>query len=146
MVIPSAESASVARNADSVINPAGFAREGRRTLIAVVYFDHGSMDLDATDREVLRSVADLQSERGGKLLVFGHASQRTKTSRADAHQLANFETSFDRAARVSQFLRELGVDPDDLVPVARGSKDPVYYEFMPTGEAGNRRAEIFLEE
>jgi hypothetical protein len=32
-----------------------------------------------------------------------------------------------------------------LVVDAISDAQPVYFEFMPTGEAGNRRAEIYLE-
>jgi hypothetical protein len=28
---------------------------------------------------------------------------------------------------------------------AVGGQGPIFYEFMPTGEAGNRRVEIFLD-
>jgi flagellar motor protein MotB len=39
----------------------------------------------------------------------------------------------------------MGVERADIQVEARGDRDPVYHEFMPTGEAGNRRAEVFVQ-
>jgi flagellar motor protein MotB len=39
----------------------------------------------------------------------------------------------------------MGVDPALVTTEARSDSEPVYFEFMPTGEAGNRRVEIYLE-
>lgn len=139
------DSGAATQSAASVVNADGFVTEGRRTMVGVVYFDHASTKLDAGDRDVLRQVAALHSQRGGRVIVYGHASQRTLTSQAESHKLANFETSFDRATAVSKYLERQGVPSDSIVSVARGSAEPVYYEFMPTGEAGNRRVEVYLE-
>jgi len=59
--------------------------------------------------------------------------------------LANFETSLQRANAVTALLVRYGVARDKVAAEAKGDTQPVYHEFMPTGEAGNRRAEIFLE-
>lgn len=114
-------------------------------LAAIVFFSHGSSDLDAQDRTVLRDIAALYEQRGGRLRVVGHASSRTQNTTPDEHQIANFDMSMARAEAVADELLALGVAPDAVQAEAVGDAEPVYHEFMPSGEAGNRRVEIFLE-
>ena len=114
-------------------------------LAAIIFFGHGSAELDARDRHVLRDVAALREHRGGSLRIVGHASSRTHNTTPEEHQLANFEMSLKRATAVLEELRRLGVPADAAHAEAVGDAEPVYHEFMPTGEAGNRRVEIFLE-
>ena len=59
--------------------------------------------------------------------------------------MLNFKVSVDRADAVARELIRLGVKKRELVVDAMSDAQPVYFEFMPTGEAGNRRAEIYLE-
>jgi flagellar motor protein MotB len=116
---------------------------GRR--VAVIYFRHGSAKLQARDRTVLRDVVELYERRDRDLRVVGHASSRTAAMDPIAHRMANFDTSLARAQAVVDALVSLGVPRDDIQLEARGDNEPVYHEFMPTGEAGNRRTEIFLQ-
>lgn len=116
---------------------------GRR--IAVIYFRHGSASLQGRDREVLRQVIELSKRQDRDLRVVGHASSRTAGMDPVDHRMANFDTSLKRAQAVVDALVSLGVPRDDIQLEARGDNEPVYHEFMPTGEAGNRRAEIFLQ-
>jgi flagellar motor protein MotB len=118
---------------------------GPGQLAAIIFFGHGSSDLDARDRSVLRDVAALQQQRGGRLRLVGHASSRTQNTTPDEHQLANFDMSLARAESVQEALLALGVESDVVQAEAVGDAEPVYHEFMPSGEAGNRRVEIFLE-
>lgn len=114
-------------------------------LAAIIFFSHGSVDLDGNDRDVLRDLVTLHQQRGGSLRVVGHASSRTRNTTPDEHQVANFEMSLKRADAVSAELQRLGVSAAALKTEARSDAEPVYHEFMPSGEAGNRRVEIFLE-
>ena len=114
-------------------------------LVAIIYFSYGSTALNRNDREVLHGVAELQKLHGGTVRVIGHASARTGTSDSVRHRLANFETSLQRANAVAAQLVRLGVAREKVAAEAKADSQPVYHEFMPTGEAGNRRAEIFLE-
>jgi flagellar motor protein MotB len=116
---------------------------GRR--VAVIYFRHGSAKLQARDRTVLRDVVELYERRDRDLRVVGHASSRTAAMDPIAHRMANFDTSLARAQAVVDALVSLGVPRGDIQLEARGDNEPVYHEFMPTGEAGNRRTEIFLQ-
>jgi flagellar motor protein MotB len=121
------------------------AAPARSELAGVIYFAHGSAHLNANDRQVLRGIAALNRDRDGSIRVVGHASARTGTADALKHRLANFEMSLKRANAVTAALVDLGVPRERIQTEARGDSQPVYHEFMPTGEAGNRRTEIFLE-
>ena len=118
---------------------------GRSELAAIIYFAHGSDRLNADDRAVLRDVVALSRERGAGIRVIGHASARTRTVDPVQHRVANLEVSQRRADSVAAALVRLGAARDKVRVEARADTLPVYHEFMPTGEAGNRRAEIFLE-
>jgi flagellar motor protein MotB len=61
------------------------------------------------------------------------------------HKLVNFNISLARANRVGEALMQAGVPGRFLYVGAVSDSQPVYYEIMPTGEAGNRRAEIYLD-
>ncbi len=114
-------------------------------LVAVIYFGHGSAQLDASDRGVLREVVALHRQRGGTIRVIGHASAHTEVVDQIGHRIANFEMSSMRANAVAAGLVALGAARDKVRAEAKGDAQPVFHEFMPTGEAGNRRTEIFLE-
>ncbi|MCH9013214.1 MAG: OmpA family protein, partial [Proteobacteria bacterium] len=114
-------------------------------LVAVIYFGHSSAQLDASDRAVLREVVALQRQRGGTIRVVGHASAHTGVVDQIKHRLANFEMSLKRANTVAAGLVALGAARDQVRTEAKGDAQPIFHEFMATGEAGNRRAEIFLE-
>lgn len=118
---------------------------GQSELVGVVYFGHGSASLDGSDRRVLRDVAALHRLRGGVIRLVGHASARTGDADPVAHRVANLEMSQKRAGAVAAALVGFGVSRANILAEARADSQPVYHEFMPAGEAGNRRVEIFLE-
>ena len=117
----------------------------RSELAGVIYFAHGSYALDANDRAVLRDIVALSRERDANIRVIGHASARTGNVDPTEHRIANLEISQRRADSVVAALVRLGAARDRVRAEARADTQPVYHEFMPTGEAGNRRAEVFLE-
>ncbi len=114
-------------------------------LVAVIYFGHSSSRLDGKDRAVLRDVVALSRQHGGSIRVIGHASALTAVTDQITHDLTNFEMSLKRANSVAASLIALGADRSQVRAEARSDKQPVYHEFMTTGQAGNRRVEIFLE-
>ncbi|MBK1668743.1 hypothetical protein CKO28_11955 [Rhodovibrio sodomensis] len=118
---------------------------GGSRRVAVIYFGHGSAKLQDRDRQVLRKVARIHERQGRDLRVVGHASKRTAAMDPVDHRMANFNASLSRAQAVVDALVSMGVPREAIQLEARGDNDPVYHEFMPTGEAGNRRAEIFLQ-
>jgi outer membrane protein OmpA-like peptidoglycan-associated protein len=110
-----------------------------------IYFAHGSTSLLAKGRELLREVAAWQREKGGAIRVVGHSSSRTGDMDPVRHKLINFKVSLDRANAVAQELIRLGVPPNKLIVSAKSDAEPIYFEIMPLGEAGNRRVEIYLD-
>ena len=131
----------------AALRPAGTAdaSAARAAKIATIQFADGSASLDAEARQILGQVAKLQGETGGKLRIVGHASMRTKPMDPDRHAKVNEGVSIARANAVAGQLARLGVKREDIVVHARGDAEPLYYEVMETGEAGNRRTEIFLD-
>ena len=90
-------------------------------------------------------MAAWQREKGGAIRVVGHSSSRTGDMDPVRHKLINFKVSLDRANAVAQELIRLGVPPDKLIVSAKSDAEPIYFEIMPLGEAGNRRVEIYLD-
>ena len=120
------------------------AAPGATVKAAVIYFDTGSARLSAKAREALHKVAHLQRDRGGTIQVVGHASSRTREVPLDRHALINFDISHKRAQAAATELVRRGVPRDRVFVNAQTDSAPVYHEWMPSGEAGNRRAEIFI--
>lgn len=114
------------------------------TRVATILFKNGSASLDSTDRKVLADVVRLQQKSGSKVRVIGHASQRTRNMEISQHKLANLKVSEKRANQVAAELRKLGISGDSILVAAVGDNQPEYLEIMPSGEAGNRRAEIYF--
>ena len=77
--------------------------------------------------------------------VIGHASRRTRDMDLNSHSWVNFQISLDRATAVSMELTRLGVPALAVLVDARSDNEPVSYEYMPAGEAENRRADVFIE-
>ncbi len=113
--------------------------------VATIHFRNGSSALTTRDRQIIANALQLQKERGGRIHIIGHASSRTRSTDPVRHKMLNFKVSVDRADAVARELIRLGVKKRELVVDAMSDAQPVYFEFMPTGEAGNRRAEIYLE-
>ncbi len=113
--------------------------------VATIHFRNGSSALTTRDRQIIANALQLKKERGGRIHIIGHASSRTRSTDPVRHKMLNFKVSVDRADAVARELIRLGVKKRELVVDAMSDAQPVYFEFMPTGEAGNRRAEIYLE-
>ena len=101
--------------------------------------------LSKQDRSIIASVRQLQKERGGKIRIVGHASSRTKDTDSVSHKMINLKVSVARAEAVARELIRMGLDKTKLQVDAVSDSTPVFHEYMPSGEAGNRRAEIFLK-
>ncbi len=121
-----------------------YAAQASGQLVAVIYFAHGSSRLNNQDMQVIRDIAALYGQRGGSITVLGHSSSRTQLTDALRHQQVNFEISGKRAESVTRALLNAGVPNGQVVTDARSDNNPVFHEFMPTGEAGNRRVEIYV--
>ena len=113
--------------------------------VATIHFRNGSSALTTRDRQIIANALQLKKERGGRIHIIGHASSRTRSVDPVRHKMLNFKVSVDRADAVAREMIRLGVNKEELVVDAISDAQPAYFEFMPTGEAGNRRAEIYLE-
>jgi hypothetical protein len=114
---------------------------------AVVYFPGDRTSLPASARaQVREAVSAFQATGGqGTIKVVGHASSRTANMSVERHMEVIFQKSQARANAVAQALIRAGVPAGKVIVQAVGDSQPVYYESMPKGEAGNRRAEIFVQ-
>jgi outer membrane protein OmpA-like peptidoglycan-associated protein len=112
--------------------------------VATIQFAHSSSRLDDRDRAILQQVAAIQRQSGGNLVVVGHASSRTQQLDKVEHEIANLDISMARANAVADALVASGVQRERVVVEAVSDSEPMFAESMPTGEAGNRRAEIYL--
>src|SRR5262249_52828163 len=107
--------------------------------MALIYFDEGSAKLGPDDQGVLQQIAGMQRAYGGVIHVVGHASTGTGSS-----QQANQRGSQARADAVARQLISYGVPAGAIQTVAAGDSQPLFAETAPSGEAANRRAEVYL--
>ncbi len=114
--------------------------------VATIQFGNGSAIIDERDQAVLRQVAAIVNQRGGrKVTIVGHASSRTRNLTPAQHIAVNEEMSVQRADAVAKALAGLGVRSDMIETRAASDQQPIFYEVMPSGEAGNRRTEVYIE-
>ena len=121
-------------------------RGALKTLqVATIYFNDGSSRLSNNDKQVIRQVAEIARRTGGRLRVIGHSSVGSPTADATRRDMVNFKMSLKRANAVAGQLLQFGVPGDRMQVAGEGDRYPIYAESSPTGAAGNRRTEIYLE-
>ena len=101
--------------------------------------------MSRNDRRILGEVIRLHQQRGGTVTVVGHASSRTTNMDPVRHKMVNYGISVNRADKIARELRRMGLAPESIIVDARSDSMPLYYEIMPSGESGNRRAEIYFD-
>jgi len=123
------------------------AMNGGVAPTAVIYFPGDGTNLSTAARaEVRAAVAAFKANGGqGAVRVVGHASSRTGNMPVEKHLETIFDKSQARANAVAQELIHDGVPASRVLVDAVGDSQPIYYESMPQGEEGNRRAEIFVQ-
>ena len=121
--------------------------EEREVPVARITFNHGSSKLSDEDFSKIKQVVNLFNEnKGKKIVIVGHASSRTNYDMdLTKHALVNFNISLDRARKVMSEFSTIGFDSQRIELVAMSDAKPLYSEIMPRLEAGNRRAEIFIQ-
>ncbi len=144
-VFPSASRVSPTLRSPAMSSEPVAMAAGAGAPAAKIMFDNNSSKLSASDNNLLENIANMKKFRGGIVRVVGHASSRTRDVDPLRHRLVNFRLSLARAQAVANALTRMGVPAKDIVVEARADNEPLYYEFMPSGEAGNRRAEIYLD-
>jgi len=144
-----AASGSVVANLDALNNPTAsvYANAVGGRPAAVVLFPGDGTAVTAAGRAQIRSAVSAFQQRGGSgyIKVVGHSSSRTANMPVEKHLMTIFAKSQARANAVARELIREGVPASHVLVEAVGDSQPVYYESMPQGEAGNRRAEIFIQ-
>ncbi|MEI9993811.1 MAG: OmpA family protein [Rhizomicrobium sp.] len=149
---PEAMTGSVVANLD-VLNgtgsstPSVYANPAGMPPAAVVMFPGDGTALNAAGRAQIRAAVETFQQRGGSgfIKVIGHSSSRTSNMPVEKHLEAIFAKSQQRANAVAREIIREGVPASRVLVEAVGDSQPVYYESMPQGEDGNRRAEIFIQ-
>jgi hypothetical protein len=114
---------------------------------AVILFPGDGTEVTAAARARIKNAVAAFRQRGatGYIKVVGHASSRTANMPIEKHLMAIFAKSQARANAVAREIIREGVPASHVLVEAVGDSQPVYYESMPQGEEGNRRAEIFFQ-
>ena len=139
--VPSTSTISGVRSLEE-FNP-GAARGSYQ--VATIFFRNGSSTLRGQDKRILKKVAAQHKSVGGTLRIVGHASSRTRNLDPVKHKVVNFAISAARADAVVRELVKLGAKPSNLFVGAVSDNQPKFRETMPSGEAGNRRTDIFID-
>ena len=148
---PEEMSGAVVANLDAIqpspVVQSAYANPAGLPPAQVVFFPHDTTVLNSEARRLVRAAADTYRQKGtqGFIRVVGHSSSRTGNMTLARHLEFNFERSQARATAVAKELIRDGVPADKVLVEAVGDSQPVYYESMPQGEEGNRRAEIFIQ-
>ena len=147
---PATMSGAVVANLDVLNNPSSasvYANSGGGTPQAVVLFPGDGTAVTAAARSQIHAAVVAFRQRGGTgfIKVVGHSSSRTANMPVEKHLMEIFAKSQARANAVAREIIREGVPASHVLVEAVGDSQPVYYESMPQGEAGNRRAEIFLQ-
>jgi outer membrane protein OmpA-like peptidoglycan-associated protein len=129
------------------MTPSVYANAAGLPPAAVVMFPGDGTKLSAAGREQVRAAVTAFQQRGGSgfIKVVGHSSSRTTNMPVEKHMVAIFAKSQARANAVAAEIIRQGVPASRVLVEAVGDSQPVYYESMPQGEEGNRRAEIFIQ-
>jgi outer membrane protein OmpA-like peptidoglycan-associated protein len=148
---PEKMSGAVVANLDALQAPAQTAStyatmQGVQPAAVVLFPGDGTL-LNASARAQVRAAVEAFKATGGQAYVriVGHASSRTSNMPLEKHLEVIFNKSQDRANAVAKEVIKEGVPANRVLVEAVGDSQPVYYESMPQGEDGNRRAEIFLQ-
>ncbi|MCZ6604473.1 MAG: OmpA family protein [Alphaproteobacteria bacterium] len=134
--------------ASDVVGMAALQEElavGEPVRVAVIQFPFNSTEISRDDQSILGQVVELAEATGSDIVVVGHASGPSGEQSADREE-ANLRVSLNRANAVADSLIGLGADPNYVVIQAKGDNEPAYDEATPEGQAGNRRAEVFLRQ
>lgn len=119
----------------------------REVPIARISFSHGSADLTDTDLQKIKNIIRVFNENEGKkLVIVGHSSSRTLYDMdLTKHAITNFNMSLERANSVMKEFSTVGLKTEKMEVIAMSDAEPLNSEIMPSLEAANRRAEIFIK-
>jgi len=113
--------------------------------LSSILFEHGSASLSSADQQLIAQVASGVRTTGSRLRIVGHASSRTSDMDILSHNEANYRISMARAQAIAAVLVANGVPAQNIRIEAQANDGALFFETMPSGEAGNRRADIFVD-
>lgn len=149
---PEAMSGAVVANLDVLQSPevaqaSVYANPQGLPPTSVIFFPGDGTLLSAEGRAQVRAAVETFKANGerGFMRIVGHASSRTSNMPLEKHLVVIFDKSQDRANAVAREAIREGVPANKVLVEAVGDSQPVFYESMPKGEDGNRRAEIFIQ-
>ena len=132
-------------NAMPPMGPAVPYSFGGTQHLSSILFEHGSASLSPTDQQLIAQVASGIRATGSRLRIVGHASSRTSDMDIPSHNEANYRISMARAQAIAAVLIANGVPAQNILIEAQANGGALFFETMPSGEAGNRRADIFVD-
>ncbi len=112
--------------------------------VAVIQFPRAAADLDDATREILAQVAAYAQQARADIMLFGYTSLKVEIATGGSARDSASSLATNRLRAVGLVLAEKGVPIDRLQLIARGNLDPAWLETEATGEAGNRRVEIWF--
>lgn len=112
--------------------------------VAVIQFPRAEARLDEGAKAILTQVAAYAQQARANVMLFGYSSMNIELASGGSAREAAQGIAAARLRAVGVALAEQGVPIDRIQLVARGNVDPVYLETEPSGEAGNRRVEIWF--
>ena len=118
--------------------PAGALR------VAVIQFPRAEAGLDPKTADILSQVAAYAQQARANVMLFGYSSMNIELASGGSARESARDIAAARLRAVGVALAERGVPVDRIQLVARGNADPAYLETGPSGEAGNRRVEIWF--
>lgn len=119
-------------------------RPGKQTGIGtVLYFQEEQIDLDESQRTILRQQAEMVRGKPQKIEIRGHTSNRTIQPNADVRD--NWDLSFERCRRVMDFLvQEERIEPRRLRISAAAANEPMHTGTDIMKSQRNPRVEVYL--
>ena len=113
-------------------------------LVGVIHFADGKANLKESDLKLIREISKQAQADSTAVVVYGHASHRTKSKDPIQRILINLDISNERAINVARALTQSGTAKDKVSAIAMFDSRPVRKEITRADEAANRRAEIYL--
>ena len=107
-----------------------------------VHFANGSAEINAKDKAMLKQIATRAVDENAKVVVYGHASHKTRTNDILQRVMINLRISNERSRNVAKTLVEYGVPVNYISDVPFADSRPVEKEVNKSAEAANRRAEV----
>ncbi len=127
---------------EPLTQPAGPPKGALR--VAVIQFPRAAVVIDEESLEVLSQVAAYAQQSRSSVWLFGFTSQRIELASGGTAEESSRDVAAQRVRAVAIALARGGVPIKQMKLVTRGATDPLYIESAPTGEAGNRRVEIYF--